>query len=503
MTDFRLSSYAVPEGNPLILRVGNHPALASATALGIRLSGVEEAETALRLETTLPAEFVDGELVAAFDGNMVGTTLGKGRVYEVTVLEPVDSQGNVLSHLRGGSDYPRTFFRVKEEPAEPMLTRGEAAEAAGAVERRRAEMYSEYIGDSSAPDAKEFRLLMFVERLRITQPLQVPGIQILVLTDTTKSAEPPFGFGANDEAELINTMLREQGWIGPTGRIDPSWGESNAQQRPVVVMYAPRVFAASLGKALWLAHGQRDRLLELLAFHREALGVPFATAIQQLDHTSGNYTDLRVYPEVETYKGNLAGGFLSGENQTVLLADYRAMQSEPFLRFVLYLHAEAQAERNLDFAYFRCWNLLETIASERVALGDLVTDFNGDRILTKDGSPFKTEWARGRVYELVKRSMKEEGHDEDFYQEARDLCLGLWDAVHVWYAFRNATAHYGGFNPNDPNQQKQPWYEAAVEAQRNGAQRTGGRADPYFGYLKQAATDVVGWELKAAKRNRQ
>jgi hypothetical protein len=240
-------------------------------------------------------------------------------------------------------------------------------------------------------------------------------------------------------------------------------------------------------------------LLELLAYHRNSSGVPFATAIQMLDPDTGQYTDTRVYPEVELYRGNLMGGFLSGEDQSGLLADYRAMRANPFLGFVLYPHAEAQAEKDLDFAYFRYWNLLETIASERAKAGLPVTDFEGEQILTPDGRPFDTRGARGSVYELVKRGMLEHNQSEQTHQEARDLSISLWEAIRVWNGFRNATAHHGAFDPNDERQQRQSWYRAAVEAQQNGAHPSGYQHDPYFDYLKAVTTDVVRWVLLSAR----
>ncbi len=251
---------------------------------------------------------------------------------------------------------------------------------------------------------------------------------------------------------------------------------------------------------LGLAHNRRDRLLELLAFRRNSSGVPFATVIQKLDGATGQYTETRIYPEVEIYSGNLLGGFLSGEDQSVLLADDRAIHSDPFLGFILYLHMEAQAEKDLDFAYFRYWNLLETIAAERVESGTPVTGFDGKQILKEDGKPFDTDGVRGRVYELVKRGMQVRDRTEEFFAAAQELSVSLWDAVYVWYAFRNATAHHGGYNPDDPNQQRQKWYRAAVEAQLAGAQPRGGAPDPYFSYLKDVTTDVVRWELEEARR---
>lgn len=484
-------------GEPLTLAVGDHPALADATTLGIQLFGVEEAETTFRLGTGLPATVVDGQLVATMDQTNVADMLQEDCIYEIAYLEPGDSEGNAAVSLRGGTDYPSTFFRVKADPSEPSLTPEQAADSAHEMEGRREEMYAEPLGDPSVLNAQEFRILMFLERLLLTRPLRVPGIQMTLLIESWEPVQRSFGLGASDEVELINQVLRDWRWMGPQQSVDPSWRERNAHNRPVVLMYAPRVFATSPERALRLAHNTRDRLLELLAFHRNSSGVPFATAIQMLDPATGGYTDMRVYPEVELYQGNLMGGFLSGEDQSSLLADYRAMRSNPFLVFVLYLHAEAQAEKDLDFAYFRYWNLLETVASERVETVTPVTDFGGEQILKADGRPFDTGGAQGRVYELVKRGMLDHNQSEETHQEARDLSLSLWDAIHIWYGFRNATAHHGGFDPNDARQQRQSWYGVAVEAQQNGAHPSGYRNDPYFDYLKAVTTDVVRWVLKS------
>lgn len=497
MATLRLSDHAVSKGEPLTLTVGDHPALAEATTLGIRLFGVEEAETTFRLGTGLPATVVNGELEATMDGTNVADVLYEDHLYEIANLEPADGEGNVAMSLLGGTDFPRTFFRVKADPSEPSLTPEQAADSAREVEERREELYAEPLGDPSATNAREFRILMFLERLLLTRPLRVPGIQMIPLIESWEPVQRSFGLGASDEVELINQVLRDWRWTGPQQSVDPSWRERNAHNRPVVLMDAPRVFATSPERALSLAHNTRDRLLELLAFHRNSSGVSFATAIQMRDPATGGYTDLRVYPEVEIYRGNLMGGFLSGEDQSGLLADYRAMRSDPFLRFVLYLHAEAQAEKDLDFAYFRYWNLLETIASERVETVNPVTDFGGEQILKADGKPFDTGGARGRVYELVKRGMLDHDQSEETHQEARDLSLSLWDAIHIWYGFRNATAHHGGFDPHDARQQRQSWYRVAVEAQQKGAHPSGYQNDPYFGYLKAVTTDVVRWVLES------
>jgi hypothetical protein len=177
------------------------------------------------------------------------------------------------------------------------------------------------------------------------------------------------GIGASDEVDIINTVLRGMNWISPHASVDHTWRDRNSRERPVVLMHVPRVFATTHEHAMRLAHSRRDRLLELLAFHRNSSRVPFATVIQKLDTATSRYAETLIMPEVEIYSGNLMGGFLSGEDQSLLLAHDRAMRSDPYLGFVLYLHKEAQAEKDLEFAYFRYWNLLETIASEKVERG--------------------------------------------------------------------------------------------------------------------------------------
>lgn len=470
--------------------------------MGLELYGVEEAETAFRFGTGLPANVLNGKLVATIEGT-VAERLREGRLYEIAYVKLADAQGNELVSLLGGMAFPRTFFRVKADPEEPDLTAEEAAESARDVQARSEEMYAEPLGDPALPGAEEFRVMMFVERLLLTGRLRVPGVQMAPLIESEQPVRKSFGLASSDELELITHVLRDMDWMDPRASVDPAWWRDNSStNRPVALMHAPRVIAVSHDHALQIAHNRRDYLLRLLAFHRNYSGSPFATAVQMFDPATGHYGEARVYPEFERYTGNLLGGFVSGENQSLLLSDDRAMRSDPFLGFVLHLHAEAQAEKDLDFAYFRYWNLLEAIAGERVEMGIPVTDFEGVVILTADGKkPFTTSGARGRVYEIVKRGMQSRGADENLYQQARDLSLSLWDAVYVWYGFRNATAHHGGFNPDDPNQQRQPWYQAVLRAQQNGAQPRGYRADPYFGYLKAAATDVVRQEMESGRAN--
>jgi len=74
----------------------------------------------------------------------------------------------------------------------------------------------------------------------------------------------------------------------------------------------------------------------------------------------------------------------------------------------------------------------------------------------------------------------------------------LWQTTAVWYAFRNATAHYGGFRPGSPLQVGQRWYQTALDA-RTLVDAMGsayeGRRNPYLGAIQRAAEFVLHGEL--------
>ncbi len=74
----------------------------------------------------------------------------------------------------------------------------------------------------------------------------------------------------------------------------------------------------------------------------------------------------------------------------------RATTDDPFLALCLALYREAKAETDLDFAYFRYWNLLEVIASDRIAPGADVTDFKG-AITGRQKEGYNTECPETRV----------------------------------------------------------------------------------------------------------
>jgi hypothetical protein len=440
---------------------------------------LSDVDAAWTVKTILPAQVSEG-VVEATLARAGGTKPGK--TYEVKVVE-LRSPGGTMATLIGGQDFPRTFFRTRAHPNEPKMTAEEVSAMAIEVEREREVRFNTPLGDPQAPEAAEFRVLMLVERLLLTNYMRVPGIELLPLSS---------GNPATDEAEIINRVLDEVGWNA--GVNTAQWAEKSARERPIVLIRVPRLFATAHEHALWLVHRRRDRLLNLMALYRGSSGVPFATVVQKLvDAKNGRYAGARIYPEGKPYTGDIVGGGVSGEDSRALFTHDRAAEADPLLRLCVSLYREARTETNPDFAYFRYWSLLEVLATERIEAGSEVADFRGNPILV-GGEPAKTSHARGRVYELLKRWMRKREYSEQSF--TRPVSESLWEAVGIWNARRNATAHYGAFVVEDQRQQSQSWYRRALKSYDALVQHEG--IDLVLFNLEDATNKVLQWELFAA-----
>jgi hypothetical protein len=474
-----LSTYSPSAGESIAVTIG-YEGDEEISHVGLRILEIGESDFDSFMATSTPVEPSGEGLRGTLDAS---DFFKAGKVYEVTALE-LSSQESTVATLFGGRDYSRTVFRVKGDEDEPEASAAEALDAARKVLEERERRYAEPLGDPDRPGNTEFRVLAFVERVLLTRPLRVPGAQMLPL----RSGDDPVGNSSTDEASIINAALADLDW---RVRVDPGqWAQRNSRERPVMVMHMPRVYARTREWALEAARYKRDRLLDLLALHRGSSGTPFATVVQPMAATEEErYAGTQFYLETELFSGNLLGGAGTGEDPGVLLRRDKAMGEDPFLALCLSLFREAKGEADLDFAYFRYWNLLEVIAFDRVEGGTRATDFDGEQ-LWEGKRKATTSRAQGAVHELLKRYMVSRRYLEHHF--GQPLPGSLWDAVEVWYACRNAAAHYGRFRAGDPAQQRRPWYRPALKAHEAATARGGyGSHEPYFGNLAAAAETML------------
>lgn len=197
----------------------------------------------------------------------------------------------------------------------------------------------------------------------------------------------------------------------------------------------------------------------------------------------------RIYVEDASYGGNLLGGFISGEDQGQLLAQGAAMRSDPLLRLCVDLYAEALADPSHDARYLRLWSVVETLSGARVPAGQTVMRLDGT---TWPGSHSTTD-AAPRAYALIASVFGPGSVDES---SSVAPASDLYEAVCGWYARRNATGHYGRFDPTDARQQAQRWFARAQQTVSSGGPR-----DPWLMAFERVAALVLNRELMSAGRS--
>jgi hypothetical protein len=317
-------------------------------------------------------------------------------------------------------------FLFLESSDDGEWTSNEAAEAERKrLEQARSSRYDVSIVDPNATATDPFfAVLMLVDNLLLTTNQRVPGIRIFPLSNTNLGA---------DVAMLLNATLLQ---LGFDGAVDlSSWLDKMRSRRPSVAIFAPKVQAAFPQKAVDLCRQSVHQLLDLMALRRGSKPRLLGGAVGHLD-PNGQPRCAGFWIEGSDYRGNLLGGFLSGENQHGLLLHWSNMVKDPRVRLWLSLYADAIGEDRWDYVIFRCFNLLEGIGKELLPPKKVVCNQNGVPYLQqgKNPSPYTTKEARGKVYaliQLVSARMNQSSNGN------------LWDEVGIWTEVRNEVAHRG------------------------------------------------------------
>lgn len=373
------------------------------------------------------------------------------------------------------------LFEIRSSDRAPA-TDDELADALSELLKERVEFYKRPLGDDFSES--EYKAVVTTQGVMLNTPMRVPGLEIHPLVPTR---------GPTWEGEILNGVLAGLKW--PAGVNVDEWGKHRLRSLPTCVVIIDRIRATSPEAAHKLAIRHVEAVLDVLALKRGARGEVTGAAIQE----ARNSAVTLIHPHGHVYGGNLLGGFISGEDPHDFVAAVQVAETDSRIALHLALYAEAEREQNLDFAYLRFWGLLELVALSEIPTGVVVSRFDGSPILGGNGELRTTSQAHPRVYELVKRNLRAGSISETRGTVPNE---DLWGATGVWYARRNASAHYGGLRPSDPQQVQQSWYDKAMKSYQSAA--TAGSQtrfhDPYFYWLRDTAKIVVDRELHGKPR---
>jgi hypothetical protein len=279
-----------------------------------------------------------------------------------------------------------------------------------------------------------FAVLMAVDNLLSSVPQRIPGMRLLPISNSTLGS---------DLLDVLNSSAAQLGFN--TG-IDPSAGmELIRRRRPAVILYAPKVLAETAQAAMEEARRTALILLDLIALRRGASPRLLAGIVGK-EVSSSSFTLNYFWVESPGYTGNLIGGFISGEDPTSLLLQWRGTLSDGRIRLWLSLYSDAIADERWDYRIFRCFNLLEGIAAEILPAHQIVSDEAGNPLLQANGSPYTTDQARGKVFELVKNvAQRSQINLSSLATSGANPARTVWQDTDIWVSIRNAVAHRGGW----------------------------------------------------------
>jgi hypothetical protein len=321
------------------------------------------------------------------------------------------------------------LFEVLDQGALPRPSDQLRAEYQRIIEEREAEFLAG-IGESR-PDSEEFQALVFIKDCYMQTRMRLGRYELI----------PLGGLGCHDEIALMNEFLNGVGQPPIESTAEPVARARIGQ--PSIVLFFPRVRATSVDGAGEIIKKEAALLCDVLALHRNSYGAAFGGFLLRPG------TGQRFYwIDTPTYSGNLMGGLLSGEFPRAIRHHLQRARSNPRAALYLALLREALREEQTEVAYFRFWNLLETIARSRGFEGKPQVDWGSAQKLQANGAPVgPIRGAESLVFELLRSVMA--GHVAPNALGGR-LTQGTFEGlVPIWYRHRNCMVHGGGCLPDD------------------------------------------------------
>jgi hypothetical protein len=274
---------------------------------------------------------------------------------------------------------------------------------------------------------KEYEGFVFVKNCLITMRMKLGRYEI------TPFRHLPF----TDESTLIQTFANSIN-IGLLIKQNAFKGSINLQ--PVFIAHFPKIYAHTVEEAGDIIEQETKSLSDLLSIHRSSYGSIFGTIIIDIAEKKPFYRIITPW-----YSGNLLGGIVSGENHIQIKREINKIKNNTQLQLYLSLYTDILLEEKNDFMFFRCWNLLETIANSKNFIGKPLLDAQGNpQYKGKKLEKIKKDNAVQLVFELIRVT-------NNTFNDGMLANILQNDKVRIWYRRRNCIAHRGGCFPNDTN----------------------------------------------------
>lgn len=366
--------------------------------------------------------------------------------HEVRAVKLHGGENTKDTVFTGGKDFERTIFHVTE---------GETIASEYLV--RRNVVYAERLHESRFMEGHEihdggefstYYAFAFVSGVLISRRIRFGKWEVI-----------PFrGVDMKDGLRVVNDFLREETDLDDHFEYTDELQQRARQSRPTLVGHFPYVNANSRDQVYEFVTAKTQRLAEVLSILRGGGGEVFN--VVTLDVDTGDST---LHTPEPTYEGNLLTGRMSGEHPEQVL-DYYEKMGNDFNRYLFSLYRQAVEEDNPDFEYLRYWQILEAIFEKRsYDESQKLKYVGGEPVYNNPNDPINIgRGIRYKIYHLLYDYYTNGGEDESEtlgqsnmqLSDGTEITFSLSDYVNSWYAFRNATAHFGGFRPDSTTQKE-------------------------------------------------
>lgn len=345
-------------------------------------------------------------------------------IYEIRLIrlhDPINSEKNQILDFIPYRDFGRQIFEVVISRDEKHTVEDLLSE----VTNRETAIESEFIAPlditnpASPKMAHEYCTLIFVRDILIGTRIRFKNFELLP-TNT--------GLENKDLLNFVNYFLLSN----TSTKIQFEYSVNSANQarnsNPVCVIHFPNLLSSSAEDARDYAIEKVNILLLALSLIRDAAGNVFdAVVINRSNNEAIRYS------VTSSYVGNMLTGNLSGESAETLATYLAGLAIDPMNQFLTNLYKEARNDRNPDFQYVRFWQILESLAdANNYDPTNPLLDYEGNPMM--DGSQLRM--CKGSI-NVVFRLFRDSGIGSTTH---------TWEKVNVWFAFRNAVAHYGSIS---------------------------------------------------------
>lgn len=280
--------------------------------------------------------------------------------------------------------------------------------------------------------SNEYLGLIFVKDCKLTIRMRLGNYEVIPLS----------GISCFDEVNLIKSLLNANNI-----NININYDEilNNCQNnQPSFLIHFPKVFADSIDEAISKCQERSQITCNLLAMERDAYPSIVGMALLNLNDDE-NWVGLNI----QSYRGNLLGGSISGEEPQALKNKINKIKNNQKLQLYLSLYNDANKEIKLDFRYFRLWNLLEMIANNKDYKGRPRVDWQGTTGNDMKSDPItdpnrlKIKHAKELVFELIREAFNNYGLTDTMFSHNSNQG-SIAEMIPIWYRHRNCAAHNGG-----------------------------------------------------------